>query len=99
MRATYSVLSLISSIIVNVLHTFQKLPIKKIYILYIFIRGALGKFVAWQCVDNMLSKNTYFWKLEFKRLFGGSIFVEKGLDMHVQRMLEMTRCLLTGGKF
>ena len=71
---------------------------KKIF-LYIFVRGALDKFVAWQCVDNMLSKNTYFWKLEFKRLFGGSIYVEKGLSMHVQRMLKMTRCLLTGGKF
>ena len=27
------------------------------------------------------------------------IFVEKGLGVHVQRMLEMRRCLYTGGNF
>ena len=37
----------------------------------------------------------HFWKLEFY----GLIFVEKGLGVHVQCMLEMSRVLYIGGNF
>ena len=51
-----------------------------------------------QCVDKMLSNNT-FWKTRIQRLFGGFIFVEKGLGVHIQRMLKMSRGSYTGGNF
>ena len=38
----------------------------------------------------MLSKNTFL-ESRIQRLLDGSIFVEKGLGVHVQRMLEMSR--------
>ena len=34
-----------------------------------------------------------------QRLVGGLIFVEKGLGVHVQRMLKMSRGLYTDGNF
>ena len=34
-----------------------------------------------------------------QRLLDGLIFVKKGLGVHVQRMLEMSRGLYTGGNF
>ena len=46
----------------------------------------------------MLSNNT-FWETRIQRLLGGLIFVEKGLGVHVQRMLKMNRNLYTGGNF
>ena len=49
-----------------------------------------------QCVDKMLSNNTFL-KTRIQQLFDGLIFVEKGLGMHMQRMLEMGRFLYTGG--
>ena len=36
---------------------------------------------------------------KIQRLLGGLIFVEKGLGLHVQRMLKMSRGLYTGGNF
>ena len=42
----------------------------------------------------MLSNNTF---QETRRILDSLIFVEKGPGMHVQRMLEMCRCLYTGG--
>ena len=36
---------------------------------------------------------------KIQRLLDGSFFVEKGLGMHVQRMLKMSRGLYTGGFF
>ena len=38
----------------------------------------------------MLSNDTCL-KTRIPRLFGGLIFVEKGLGVHVQRMLKMSR--------
>ena len=44
----------------------------------------------------MLSNNTFL-ETRIQRLLDGLIFVEKALDMHVQRMLKMGRGLYTGG--
>ena len=38
----------------------------------------------------MLSNNTFL-ETRNQRLLAGLIFVEKGLDVHVQRMLKMSR--------
>ena len=46
----------------------------------------------------MLSNNT-FSETRIQRLLDGLIFVEKGLGLHVQRMLKMIRGLYTGGNF
>ena len=64
--------------------------------------GAFGKFVAWhhnsKCNDIMLS-NDKCWETRIQRLFDGLIFVKRGLGMHVQRILENSRGLYTGGNF
>ena len=46
----------------------------------------------------MLLNNTFL-KTRIQWLFDGLIFVEKGLGVHVQRMLKMSRGLYTGGNF
>ena len=46
----------------------------------------------------MLSNNTFL-ETRIQRLHDGFIFVEKGLGVHVQRMLKMRRGLYTGGNF
>ena len=46
----------------------------------------------------MLSNNT-FSETRIQGLRDGLIFVEKGLGVHVQRMLKMSRGLYTGGNF
>ena len=46
----------------------------------------------------MLSNNI-FWETRIQHLLDGLIFVEKGLDVHVQYMLEMSRCLYTSRNF
>ena len=46
----------------------------------------------------MLSNYTYL-ETRIQRLLDGLIFVEKGLSVHVQRMLKMSRGLYTGGNF
>ena len=46
----------------------------------------------------MLSNNTFL-ETTIRRLLGGLIFVEKGLCVHVQRMLKMRRGLYTGRNF
>ena len=51
-----------------------------------------------QCVDKMLSNNA-FSKTRIQRLLDGLIFVEKGLGVHVQRLLKMSRDLYTSGNF
>ena len=51
-----------------------------------------------QCVDKMLSNNTYL-EYRIQRLLDGLIFVKKGLGVHVQCMLKMSRGLYTGGNF
>ena len=43
-----------------------------------------------QCVDKMLSNSTFL-KTRIQRRLDGLIFVEKGLVVHVQRMLKMSR--------
>ena len=43
--------------------------------------------------------NYTFLETRIQRLLDGLIFVEKGLGVHVQRMLIMSRGLYTGGKF
>ena len=40
-----------------------------------------------------------FLKTRIQRLHGGVFIVEKVLGVLVQRMLEMSRCLYTGGNF
>ena len=45
----------------------------------------------------MLSNNTFL-ETRIQRLLDGLIFVEKGLGVHVQRMIKMSRGLYTGGK-
>ena len=51
-----------------------------------------------QCIDKMLS-NIIFLETRIPRLLDGLFFVEKGLGLHVQRMLKMSRGLYTGGNF
>ena len=46
----------------------------------------------------MLSNNTCL-ETRIQHLLDGLIFVEKGLGVHVQRMLKMSRGLYTGGNF
>ena len=46
----------------------------------------------------MLS-NTTFLETRIQRLLGGLIFIEKGLGVHMQRMLKMSRGLYTGRNF
>ena len=46
----------------------------------------------------MLSNYTFL-ETRIQRLLVGLIFVEKGLGVHVQRMLKMIRGLYTGGNF
>ena len=46
----------------------------------------------------MLSNNT-FSENRTHRLLDGLIFIGKGLVVHVQRMLKMSRGLYTGGNF
>ena len=43
-----------------------------------------------QCVDKMLSNNTFL-ETRIQQLLDGLIFVEKGLGVHVQYMLKMSR--------
>ena len=45
----------------------------------------------------MLSFNTFL-ETRIQRLLDGLIFVEQGIGVPVQRMLEMSRGLYTGGK-
>ena len=51
-----------------------------------------------QCVDKMLSNYTFL-ETRIQRLLDGLFFVEKGLSVHVQHMLKMSRGLYTGGNF
>ena len=44
----------------------------------------------------MLSNNIFL-ETRIQRLLDGLIFVKKGLGVHVQRMLKMSRGLYTGG--
>ena len=46
----------------------------------------------------MLSNNTFL-ETRLQRLLDGLIFVEKGLGVHVQRMLKMSRGLYSDGNF
>ena len=46
----------------------------------------------------MLSNNT-FSETRFQRLLDGLIFVKKGLGVHVQHMLKMSRGICTAGNF
>ena len=46
----------------------------------------------------MLSNSTFL-ETRIQRLFDGLIFVEKGLGVHAQHMLKMSRGLYTGGNF
>ena len=43
-----------------------------------------------QCVDKMLSNNTFF-ETRIQWLLDGLFFVEEGLGVNVQRMLKMSR--------
>ena len=46
----------------------------------------------------MLSNNTFL-ETRIQRLLDGLTCVEKGLGVHVQRILKMSRGLYTGGNF
>ena len=46
----------------------------------------------------MLSNNTIL-ETKIQRLHDGLLFVDKGLGVHVQRMLKLSRSLYTGGNF
>ena len=51
-----------------------------------------------RCIGKMLSNYTFL-ETRIQRLLDGLIFVEKGLGLHVQRMLKMSRGLFTGVNF
>ena len=46
--------------------------------------------ITQQCVDNVLSNNTFL-ETRIQRLLDALIFVEKGLGVHVQCILKMSR--------
>ena len=46
----------------------------------------------------MLSNNTFL-ETRIQRLLDDSIFVDKKLGVHVQRILKMSRGIYTGGNF
>ena len=46
----------------------------------------------------MLSNNIFL-ETRIQRLLDGLFFVERGLGVHVQRLLKMSRGLYTGGNF
>ena len=62
------------------------------------MESSLHGIITSQCVDKMLSNNTFL-ETRIQRLLDGLIFVEKRLGMHVQRMLKMSRGLYTDGNF
>ena len=62
------------------------------------LESSLHGIITPQCVDKMLSTNT-FSETRIQRLRDGLIFVEKRLGVHVQRMLKLSRGLYTGGNF
>ena len=62
------------------------------------MESSLHGIITPQCVDKMLSNNT-FSETKIQRLLDGLIFVEKGLGVHVQCMLKMSKGLYTGGNF
>ena len=49
-------------------------------------------------IDKMLSDYTFL-ETRIQRLLDGLIFVEKGLGLHVQHMLKMSRGVYTGENF
>ena len=49
-----------------------------------------------QCVDKMLSKNTFL-ETRSQPLHDDLFILEKVLGVHVHRMFELSRCLYTGG--
>ena len=51
-----------------------------------------------QCIGKMLSNYT-FSETRIQQLLDDLIFVDKELGVHVQRMLNMSRGLYTGGSF
>ena len=51
-----------------------------------------------QCVDKMLSNNTFL-ETRIQRLLDGLIYVKKKVGVHVQRMLKIGRGLYTGRNF
>ena len=55
-----------------------------------YLESSLHDIITPQCVDKMLSNNI-FMETRIQRLLDGLIFVEKGLSVHVQRMLKMSR--------
>ena len=54
--------------------------------------------ITQQCIDKMLSNNTFL-ETRVQQLLDDLIFVEKGLGVHVQLMLKMSRVLNTSGNF
>ena len=60
--------------------------------LYSFYKGHFESskhgIITPQCVDKMLSNNTVL-ETRIQQQLDGLIFVEKGLGVHVQRMLKM----------
>ena len=55
------------------------------------IRGSFGKVLSMaSCVDKMLSSKTFL-KTRTQWLLDGLIFIKKGLGLHVQRILKMSR--------
>ena len=51
-----------------------------------------------QCFDKMPSNSTFL-ETRIQRLLDGLFFVEKGLGVHVQGMVIMSRGSYTGGNF
>ena len=69
----------------------------------VVVRGSFGKFlIMTSLLHNALIKCyqiIHFWKLEFNGYLMVYFFFEKGLGVHVQSMLKMSRGLYTGGNF
>ena len=62
------------------------------------LESSLHGIITPQCVDKMLSNNTFL-ETRIQRLLDGYFLIKKGLCVHMQRMLKMSRGLYTGGNF
>ena len=89
-------LSVGSQKLVSLIFTFFRRDKKLRSVLYEgHLESSWHGIITPQCFDKMLSNNTFL-ETRIQRLLDGLIFVEKGLGVHVQHMLKMSRGLYTG---
>ena len=87
-------INITNSFLTSLLFLLCPFYLKKRVTVYILYEGHLESsyygIITPQCVDKMLSNNTFL-ETRIQQLLDGLIYVEKGLGGHVQRMLKMSR--------